>query len=149
MIDALPGGGVSPTEMRGILEGQVDIPWKDVPLAGLRVVIIVHILLWSHVGVVNCEVHRVEGEVVVEVEVGLPLRLGGSAAVEPLEGKEVRLVADLVRTLGPLGRSRPAVDIIEVAIGHVAGLKELDIGLLDRDVEPPEVTVVLVRRRLR
>ena len=60
MIDPLPGRGISPSKMGRILEGQVDIPWKDVPLAGLRVVIIVNILLRAHVGVVDCEVYRVE-----------------------------------------------------------------------------------------
>ena len=57
------------------------------PLVCFRVVIVVHIFMIAHVRVVDREVHRVEGEVVFEIEVGFPLRLRGASIVQPLEGK--------------------------------------------------------------
>ena len=147
MVNSFPLRRVSSAQVRCVLEGKLKVPGKNVPLISRGVVIVVHVFEITHVRIVNREVHRIESEVVFEIQIVLPHRLRGSAVVCSLKGEEIALVGNLSRPLIAQAGTTSAMHIINITGGQIAFVKELGLGLFNGNIHSPKVTCILIGRR--
>ena len=122
--------------------GQVEVPRQGGPLFCLGVEVVEIVFAVADVVVVDALDDGAVAVVAGQVHVGAPPVLAGVALVAVHVAVEVGLVGDGERSL-VVEVARSAFHLVQVAVRQVVLVEEPAVHLLDREVEPPKVAVVL------
>jgi hypothetical protein len=128
---------------KGLGPGEIQIPRQDRPAAGFRVQVIVVVLAFPDVVVMDGFGDAAEAEIAGQVEVGAPPGCVGVAVQIAIhKGDEVGFVGDALLPF-VVQFTGGAFHLVEVAVGQVVLVEKLAIDVLQRQVQPPEIAVVL------
>ena len=122
----------------------VQIPRDGCPQVCFGIMVIVDIPSLTQIAVVDRTVDRSETVIVLQVKILFPPRCRVRLVISVSKRRQVGSVIRLCRTLVLLVPA--AFHLVGIAVGQPVFVEESPVGILDRQVKPPQVAFILIGR---